>query len=178
MSDDTRAPRTTSPSMLDELITAWRYTRDGVIAEVENFPDAHFAERPPGLLRSALDLANHIIESGRLMGGELSRRDGDFTRRSYAELLEEHTRPGDVTASKAQALDALRRSCDEDSDRLGAVGLTHMQHPIRQFNGEFASRLAWMHHGIAHEEYHRGQIALCARLFGSTPALTRLIQSG
>jgi uncharacterized damage-inducible protein DinB len=155
MSDDTRAPRTTSPSMLDELITAWRYTRDGVIAEVENFPDAHFAERPPGLLRSALDLANHIIESGRLMGGELSRRDGDFTRRSYAELLEEHTRPGDVTASKAQALDALRRSCDEDSERLG-----------------------WMHHGIAHEEYHRGQIALCARLFGSTPALTRLIQSG
>jgi uncharacterized damage-inducible protein DinB len=178
MSDDAAVPSSTGASMLDELIAAWRYTRDGVIAEVENFPDAHFAERPPGLLRSALDLASHIIESGRLMGGELSHPDGDFTRRSYTELLEEHARPGDVPTSKADALGALRRSFDEESDRLSASGLAHMQRPIRQFNGELASRLAWMHHGIAHEEYHRGQIALCARLFGATPALTRLIQGG
>jgi uncharacterized damage-inducible protein DinB len=32
-----------------------------------------------------------------------------------------------------------------------------------------------MHHGIAHEEYHRGQLALYARLFGTTPALTQAI---
>ena len=33
-----------------------------------------------------------------------------------------------------------------------------------------------MNHGIAHEEYHRGQLALYARLLGRVPALTRLIQ--
>jgi uncharacterized damage-inducible protein DinB len=35
-----------------------------------------------------------------------------------------------------------------------------------------------MQHGIAHEEYHRGQIALCARLMGIKPALTKLIEGG
>jgi uncharacterized damage-inducible protein DinB len=32
-----------------------------------------------------------------------------------------------------------------------------------------------MHHGISHEEYHRGQLALYARLVGQVPALTRRI---
>ena len=51
-----------------------------------------------------------------------------------------------------------------------------MLQTIRQFDGEPALRLTWMHHGIAHEEYHRGQIALYARLVGRVPALTKLIQ--
>jgi uncharacterized damage-inducible protein DinB len=41
-----------------------------------------------------------------------------------------------------------------------------------------ATRLSWMQHGIAHEEYHRGQIALYARLVGRVPALTQVIQGG
>lgn len=47
---------------------------------------------------------------------------------------------------------------------------------IRRFDGLFGTRLAWMQHGIGHEEYHRGQIALYARLAGKTPALTKLIE--
>jgi uncharacterized damage-inducible protein DinB len=50
--------------------------------------------------------------------------------------------------------------------------------PIRQFDGSRASRLTWMHHGIGHEEYHRGQLALYARLQGLVPALTRRIRDG
>ena len=51
-----------------------------------------------------------------------------------------------------------------------------MLQSILQFNGVPATRLSWMSHGVAHEEYHRGQIALCARLLGLVPALTPLIQ--
>jgi uncharacterized damage-inducible protein DinB len=32
-----------------------------------------------------------------------------------------------------------------------------------------------MNHGIAHEEYHRGQLAMYARIQGHVPALTRMI---
>ena len=32
--------------------------------------------------------------------------------------------------------------------------------------------------GAAHEEYHRGQLALCVRLLGKTSALTQLIEGG
>ena len=160
----------------DELIEAWRYTREGVIAEVKNFPDSAFEQMPGGLKRSALDLVNHIVESGRLMAGELSRPDGDFLRKSYGALMAEHRRPGDMAKSKAEAIALLERSHTEGEATLKGAGAAHMVKPIRQFNGVPASRLAWMAHGVSHEEYHRGQLALYARLSGETPALTKLIE--
>jgi uncharacterized damage-inducible protein DinB len=161
--------------LLAEFLEAWRYTRSGVIAEAENLPEDRFLERPSGLGRSPLELVNHIVESGWLMAGELSRPGGDFLRASYGDLLAEHTPARDRAGDRAAALEALRRSLEQGQDRLRAAGLQWMTEPIRQFNGEPASRLAWMHHGISHEEYHRGQLALYARLFGKTPALTRQI---
>ena len=161
--------------MTDELLEAWRYTREGVIAEVENLPDSKLLELPSGLSRSALDLANHIVESGRLMAGELSRPDGDFLRKPYQELIEEYVGDGDVARSKQEAVELLRRTHAEGDRTLRAAGAELLTQPIRQFNGEPASRIAWMHHGISHEEYHRGQLAIYARLYGETPALTKLI---
>jgi uncharacterized damage-inducible protein DinB len=162
-------------SLLDELLDGWRFTRDGVIAELANLPEARVGERPAGLLRSPLDLANHIVESGWLMAGELSRADGDFQRKPYPELLAE-LNPDRPARSRAEALEVLRRSLEQGLARLRDAGEARLMRPIRQFNGVPASRMSWMHHGIAHEEYHRGQLALYARLFGITPALTKLIE--
>ena len=50
-----------------------------------------------------------------------------------------------------------------------------MLQQITQFNGEPATRLSWMSHGVAHEEYHRGQFCVYERLLGKVPALTKLI---
>jgi len=164
-----------STKFCDELIHAWEYTREGIIAEFANIPEARFNEKPEGMGRSALDLANHVVESGRLMAGELSRPDGDFTRKPYPDLLAEHVKSRDVASTKAEAIELLRRSHREGEETLRRAGPDLLMQPIRQFNGEPALRVSWMHHGIAHEEYHRGQVALYARLFGETPALTKLI---
>jgi uncharacterized damage-inducible protein DinB len=161
--------------LLDELLEAWRYTREGVIAEVANLPDAKLLEMPAGLSRTGLDLVNHIVESGRLMAGELSRPDGDFLRKSYPELIREYVSDTDVARSKQEAIELLRRTHAEGDKVLRAAGAERLSKPIRQFNGELASRIAWLHHGISHEEYHRGQLAIYARLCGETPALTKLI---
>ena len=161
-------------NLLDEMLIAWRYTRDGVVAEIENLPEEKFLERPRGLGRSACDLANHVIESGRLMV-ELCLPQGDFQRKPYPELIAEHMQPGDVTASKAEALAVLRKSFADVEAQMRKAGVDQFLKPIRQFNGEDATRLIWMHHGVSHEEYHRGQIALFARLLGETPALTKAI---
>jgi uncharacterized damage-inducible protein DinB len=118
---------------------------------------------------------NHIVESGWLMAGELTRADGDFQRADYAALLAEHTPPADYASDREAALEALRRSHEKGDALLRGAGLDALSRPIRQFNGAPASRIAWMHHGVSHEEYHRGQLALYARLFGETPALTKLI---
>jgi uncharacterized damage-inducible protein DinB len=162
-------------TLLDELLEAWRYTRSGVIAELEIMPAASFDAAPAGLRRSPLDLANHIVEAGRLMAGELSRANGDFKRKPDTELVAEHARPGDRANTQREALALLQRSLDEGVGVLKAAGMDLMSEPIRQFNGVYAPRIVWMHHGIAHEEYHRGQLALYARLSGVTPALTRRI---
>jgi uncharacterized damage-inducible protein DinB len=159
--------------LLDEMLEAWRYTREGLIAEIENLPDARLTEKPTGLGRSALDLANHIIESGRLMT-ELTRADGDFKRKPFLELMAEYGRPDEVATSKSEAIEILRRSFEDIVAKMRAAGPDVMMQPITQFNGTPAPRLVWFHHGIAHEEYHRGQLAVYARLFGEVPALTKL----
>ena len=165
-------------NLLEELLEAWRYTRAGVIAEAENLPADRFLEKPDKLGRSPLDLVNHIVESGWLMAGELANPNGDFLRKSPDELTAEHTPRGDYSRDRASALAALRRSHEAGAAKIRAFGLDPMMQPIRQFNGVPASRISWMHHGISHEEYHRGQLALYARLCDETPALTKLIYGG
>lgn len=163
-------------SLLEEMLEAWRYSRDGVIAELENLPEMRVDERPAGVQRSALDLANHIIESGWLMAGELSRVDGDFQRKPYPELIAE-LNPDRPATTRAAAVAVLRRSLEQGLALLRDAGEELLRQPIRQFNGTPATRMSWLHHGIAHEEYHRGQLAIYARLFGVVPALTQLYES-
>ena len=61
--------------------------------------------------------------------------------------------------------------------QIQGAGELAMLQTIKRFDGQPWTRLAWMQHGIAHEEYHRGQLALYVRLLGRTPALTQLIES-
>jgi uncharacterized damage-inducible protein DinB len=118
----------------------------------------------------------HIIESGLMMSGELSRSDGDFQRQSYPQFLAEYGRGVARQRTKTALLKALRDTHRDGEGRIRRAGEILMLQQIRQFNGIPATRLSWMHHGIAHEEYHRGQIALYARLVGRVPALTQLIE--
>jgi uncharacterized damage-inducible protein DinB len=164
--------------LLDDMLEAWRYTREGVIAELANIPADRFADGPAGLPRSPLDIANHIIESGRLMAGELSLPGGDFKRKPYQEIIAEHSREGDLVSGADDAIEVLTRAHRDGDAMLRAAGAELLMTEIRQFSGVRATRMSWLHHGIAHEEYHRGQIALYARLLGITPALTRQIQGG
>ncbi len=163
-------------TFFEELLNYWRYTREGVIAEVENLPEEDLDRRPGEAQRSVRDLALHVVEGGRLMAGELSRPDGDFTRKPYPELLAEHGGQSGASKTKADLVALLKTTHEEGDAALRAAGELHMMQWIRQFNGEQATRLSWMHHGLSHEDYHRGQIALTVRLLGHTPALTKAIR--
>ena len=144
--------------------------------EVASLGERDVAFRPAEGSRSVAELVFHILESGALMAGELSRKDGDFRRKSYEALLGEHGRGIPRGKTRRQLLDALRATHEKGAEKIRRAGELHMLQLIRRFDGKMGTRLAWMHHGISHEEYHRGQIALCARLLGRTPALTRLIE--
>jgi uncharacterized damage-inducible protein DinB len=162
-------------TLLEEALEAWGFARDGVIEEVENLSDADMEFRPGKESRTVAQLVAHILESGALMAGELSRPDGDFRRKSYPALLKEHSRGIPRAKSRRELVSALRETFRDGSAKLTKAGDLHMLQWITRFDGKRGTRLTWMHHGIGHEEYHRGQIALYARLIGTTPALTKRI---
>jgi uncharacterized damage-inducible protein DinB len=164
-------------SLLEEALEAWHYTRYGVIEEFENLSEADLKFRPHVEGRTAAEIGLHIVESGMMMAGELTRPDGNFRRKSYPHLLKEHAGKLPTTITKAQLLKLLKRSHAEGDRKIKDVGELFMLQRITRFDGEQGTRIAWMNHGISHEDYHRGQVALYARLVGRVPALTQLIRS-
>jgi len=162
-------------SLLDEALDAWTYARTGLVDEIRNLSAAELVLRPHAGSRTAAEIAVHVAQTSQMMAGELSRPDGNFQRKSFPAFMKEYGRGVRPTSSKADLVRLLKRTLAEGQRRLRNAGEIHMLQRITQFNGEPCTRLTWMHHGIAHEEYHRGQIALHARLSGRIPALTQLI---
>jgi uncharacterized damage-inducible protein DinB len=162
-------------TLLGEALAAWEYTRAGVIAEAEAIATDAFGYRPTDASRSVAELVVHIVEAGEMAAGELARPDGDFTRQPYAAHVREHAGVLSADQPKEQLLELLRDSGSSGRARLGDGGEVAMLQLIRRFDGERGTRLAWLYHAIDHESYHRGQLALYARLMGQVPALTRQI---
>ncbi|MCY3845653.1 MAG: DinB family protein [Acidobacteria bacterium] len=164
-------------SLLDEALEAWGDARRGVIAELRSVPPGQIDFRPERGARSVAEIAQHVVDTGLMWCGELSNPDGDFTRMSFMEFMEAHGTPASKRPDDRSGLVRLLRSTHAaGARRLRRVGEVGILQTIRRFDGETGTRLAWLQHGIAHEEYHRGQLALYVRLLGRTPALTRLIE--
>jgi uncharacterized damage-inducible protein DinB len=165
-------------TILDEALESWRYARLGFLAEAEGIPEERWDHRPHPRARSVSELVHHILRSGAMMVGELSDPEGDFTRAAPEEILAEHTADLPETATPAELKALLLSTLEAGSARFREVGEISMLQDIRRFDGAAWTRLTWMLHGVAHEEYHRGQLALIARTMGLVPALTKLIHGG
>jgi uncharacterized damage-inducible protein DinB len=163
-------------TLLEEAIEAWQDARGGVIAEVENIPPEQFAFRPVEHVRSVTELALHIMEVSLMMVGELTREDGDFTRKPFPKLIAEYSGPIGGLRGKRAILAALKSTLRDGVKEFRRAGEIHMLQHIRRFDGRLGTRMAWMHHGIDQEMYHRGQLALYQRMLGLTPALTKRIR--
>lgn len=162
-------------SLLEETIEAWDDVRNGVIAEAENIAPKDFAFRPTEESRSVSELIVHIVEVGMMMTGELTRAQGSFRRKPYPNLIDEYASSIQKLAKKSELVAALRRTFRDGAKAFRDAGEITMLQQITRFDGKPGTRLAWLNHGIAHEMYHRGQLALYQRHLGITPALTKLI---
>ena len=164
-------------NLLEEALEGWEGVRNGFIAEAENIPETEWERIPADGSRTVRGLVEHVLESSCLMK-ELLRHDGDFRRAPYPDLLAEHTRDLERGGSRDQLLSRLRENHRKMDAAFRAKGELHALQMIRRFDGLNGTRLAWFHHGVAHEYYHCGQLALLARLRGNVPALTRRILAG
>jgi len=164
--------------LLEETLEAWHGTRQGLIDEVRNIPAGRFDFRPTPHSRTVRELVQHVLEVAMMMTGELTRRDTDFHRASWQRLLARYARPAWQARSKPALLRLLRTQLRDAERQFRRAGELELLQLITRFDGGRGTKLAWWHHGIAHEEYHRGQLALYARLLGREPALTRRIRGG
>ena len=163
-------------TLLDEAIEAWEDARGGLIEELENIPANQFDFRPTPETRSVAELAVHIMEVSLMMAGELTREESDFTRAPFPKLIAQYSRDVQKLRTKREILVAMKRTLREGVKAFREAGDLHMLQLILRFDGEKGTRLAWFHHGISQEMYHRGQIVTYQRLMGLTPALTQRIR--
>jgi uncharacterized damage-inducible protein DinB len=163
-------------TLLEETLEAWQGARMGVIEELENIPAAKFDFRPAKDVRSVKELAIHILEVAMLMTGELTRPDTNFRRAPWPKLLDMYAAPAYRLTSKQQILKFMRTQLKEGTKAFRKAGELHMLQFIKRFDGKPGTRLAWLHHGIDQEMYHRGQLTTYARLLGLEPALTKRIK--
>ena len=163
-------------TLLEEALEAWEVARHGVISEVRVIPARQFDFRPKKDVRSVAELVAHVIETGSMWSNELVRKCPDFTRKTFPDFIKHYARDVGQPRAKGDWVRLLRNSQRHGARRIREVGEVQMLQLVRRFDGEHSTRLTWMHHGIAHEEYHRAQIALYARFLGLTPALTRRIE--
>ncbi|MGH7723929.1 MAG: DinB family protein [Candidatus Eiseniibacteriota bacterium] len=165
-----------NPTRLEETLESWRGVREGLMAEVRLVPADRFDFRPAPGTRSVRELVQHILEFASIMTGELTRPDANLMRAPWPKMIRKYG--GSVARAKTKReLLALLASQIEDAERKfrepGELSLLQL---MTYFNGRPGTRYEWWHHGIAHEEYHRGQLALYVRMLGLVPALTRLIE--
>src|SRR5712691_101329 len=164
-------------TLLEEAIDLWQDARNGLIDEVENLPANRFDFRPAPGVRDVTELVMHIMEVSLMMTGELTREDTNLRRYPWPRMIAHYSKPIEEISGKRRLLSALRSTLRDGVKQFRRAGDIHMLQQIVRFDGNRGTRLQWFHHGIAHEMYHRGQLALYARLLGLTPALTQLIQS-
>jgi uncharacterized damage-inducible protein DinB len=165
-------------SLLEEALESWNDVRTGLIDEVQNIPAGKFEFRPTREVRSVREQVVHVLEVAMLMTGELTRPDTNLKRAPWPKLLQLYAKPAYEAKTKPQLVRLLRTQLREGEAQFRAAGELHMLQLIERFDGQQGTRLAWLHHGIDQEMYHRGQLALYQRLLGLEPALTRRIRGG
>ena len=163
-------------SQLDELLEAWRDVRQGIIEEVENIPADRFDFRPTPDVRTVREQVQHILEVAMMAAGELTRPDTNLQRAPWPKLLALYAKPAWRARSKRDLLKLLRKQVNDAERRFRSQGEIALWQTMRRFDGLQGTKLAWVYHAIAQEWYHRGQLALYARLLGLVPALTQRIQ--
>ena len=162
-------------NLLKETLDAWGYARDGVIDELENIPATDFNFRPSPHSRSAAELAAHIIESGLMASGELTRKDGNFQRQSYPEFIDELRGQSGEDGEEGRAREVAALDI-----RRGRRGLSQERREGDDAADRAVQRRASHTADMAESrDRARGIIAgssRCTRLLGRVPALTKLIE--
>ena len=160
---------------VEQICEQWQDVRNGLIKEVELIPAEQFGFRAAPDTRSVLELLQHIIESERVLAGEVCRQNTNFQRGFPVMIAEFAPRVKDA-ATKDAILELLRSSFEETKAKVSQFGDEGIAQTMTRFDGKPGIKSEVLQFTISHEMYHRGQLTVYQRLLGIEPALTRLFK--
>lgn len=161
---------------LDILIETWKEVRAGVIEEASLVPADKFSFQPTGETRSVEALVKHVIESQKVLVGEMCRPDSNLRREPFPDLIKRYSSEVSAIEGKDALIDALRSSMDWTEQTIRSFGESALNESTQRFDGKTVTKLRFLLFSTSHEMYHRGQLTVYERLLGIEPALTTRIK--
>jgi uncharacterized damage-inducible protein DinB len=156
---------------IEQICEHWQEVRNGLIKEVELIPAEQFQFRATPETRSIVELLQHIIQSERLIVGEVCRVNTDF-KRGFPAMVAEFAGQVGEASTKDSISELLRTSLQESTTKACEFGDANLERIMTRFDGKQLPKLEMPTFSVAHEMYHRGQLTVYQRLLGIEPALT------
>ncbi len=157
---------------IDRLIESWGEVRTGLINEASQIPEQQFSFRATPETRSVAELLQHIVQTQKMLVGEVCRDDTNLMRQSFADHIKEYAPDVAGVSDKNGLLELLRSSMEPSEAAIRGCG-DGLQQKMRRFDGKEVSKFDFLNFAVAHEMYHRGQLTVYERLLGVEPALTQ-----
>lgn len=157
---------------LESLINSWKEVRAGLIDEAESIPADKFTFQATPDMRSVAGVLQHVVETQKMLIGEVCRADTNLLRQSFADHVKTYA-PGVSEVADKQGLVDLLRSTMEESEASLRGASDELQNEMKRFDGKQIAKHDFVSFAIAHEMYHRGQLTVYLRLLGIEPVLTR-----
>lgn len=157
---------------LDSLIASWKEVRAGLVDEVESIPADKFTFQATPDMRSVAGVLQHVVQSQKMLIGEVCRPDTNLLRQSFADQVETYASGVSQIEDKQSLVELLRTTMEESEASLRAAG-DEMQKDMKRFDGKQMAKLDFLAFAIAHEMYHRGQLTVYERLLDIEPVLTK-----
>jgi hypothetical protein len=117
---------------IEEFLSQWQDSREGLIKEVERIPEDKLGFRPAAETRSALELLYHVIESERMLVDEICRDDTDL-RRLFTRSPDTEVR---VVATKDAIVALLRSSLATSQERVRRFGAEKIEQLMSGLDGK------------------------------------------
>ena len=161
---------------IDEAIALWELYRKGVIAELENIPEEQWDYRPGPGARTLRELAIHIAGAAAGFTQELLASEPSFMKLRDPQAQAKLMASWDGVTGKADFVKQLTSSGEASMQSLRKASATLANQTMKLMSTE-QSRLSGLWFAVAHEAYHRGQLATYARGMGLVPAMTKQSQT-
>ena len=134
----------------EQVCEQWQDVRNGLIKEVEQIPGEQMGFKPAPETRSVIELLHHIIETQRVLAGEMCRENTNF-QRGFPALQAEFAGNTREATTREAVLELLRSSLEETKAMVVGFGDANFEKMMTRFDGKECTKLAMLNFTVAHD---------------------------